>query len=118
MLGDRFGRSAGGRLVHRLEAEVAAAGHAAALNTPYPGGHILGRHGRPHGGIHAIQVEIDRTLYLDAGFNAPGKGLSATAALLRRLFDAAADELLGGELARPNTLRRIKNRPGQLPEAA
>ncbi|MDB5679201.1 N-formylglutamate amidohydrolase [Sphingomonas bacterium] len=99
VLGDQFGRSAGARLVHRLEGEIAAAGLTAALNTPYPGGHILSRHGRPHDGVHAIQIEIDRRLYLDAGFNAPGKGLAATAALLRRLFDAAADELLGGELA-------------------
>ena len=99
VIGDRFGRSAGGRLVHRLEAEIAAAGIAAALNIPYPGGHILGRHGRPHDGIHAIQVEIDRGMYLDAGLNMPGDGLSATAGLLRHLFDAAADELLGGAWA-------------------
>jgi N-formylglutamate amidohydrolase len=99
VVGDRFGHSAGGRLVHRLEAEIATAGYAVALNTPYPGGHILGRHGCPQDGIHAIQIEIDRTLYLDAGFDAPGKGLDTTAALLRRLCDAAADELLGGELA-------------------
>jgi N-formylglutamate amidohydrolase len=99
VLGDRFGRSAGARLVHRIEGEVAAAGLTAALNAPYPGGHILSRHGRPTSGIHAIQVEIDRRLYLDAGLNAPGKELGATAALLRRMIDAAADELLGDEYA-------------------
>lgn len=99
VLGDRFGRSAGARLVHRIEGEVTAAGVTAALNTPYSGGHILSRHGRPASGVHAIQVEIDRRLYLDAGLNMPGKGLAATAAMLRRLIDAAADELLGGEFA-------------------
>ena len=99
VLGDRFGRSAGARLVHRIEGEVAAAGLTAALNAPYPGGHILSRHGQPASGIHAIQVEIDRRLYLDAGLNAPGKALGATAALLRRMIDAATDELLGGEYA-------------------
>ncbi|MEO5937459.1 MAG: N-formylglutamate amidohydrolase [Sphingomonas sp.] len=99
VLGDRFGRSAGARLVHRLEGEVAAAGLTAALNAPYPGGHILSRHGRPASGIHAIQVEIDRRLYLDAGLNVPGKTLGTTAALLRRMIDAATDELLGGEFA-------------------
>lgn len=99
VLGDRFGRSAGARLVHRIEGEVTAAGVTAALNTPYSGGHILSRHGRPASGVHAIQVEIDRRLYLDAGLNMPGKALAATAAMLRRLIDAAADELLGGEFA-------------------
>ena len=99
VLGDRFGRSAGARLVHRLEGEVAAAGLTAALNAPYPGGHILNRHGRPASGIHAIQVEIDRCLYLDAGLGEPGKGLATAAALLRRMIDAATDELLGSEYA-------------------
>ncbi|QDZ06341.1 N-formylglutamate amidohydrolase [Sphingomonas panacisoli] len=99
VLGDRFGRSAGARLVHRIESEAIKAGAMVALNTPYPGGHILGRHGNPTDGIHAIQVEVDRRLYLDAGLNAPGKGLAATAALLRRMIDAATDELLCGEYA-------------------
>lgn len=97
VLGDRFGKSAAPRLVARLESEVAAAGHRAALNTPYPGGYILARHGRPERGIHAIQVEIDRRLYLDAGLNALGKGLAPTAQLLRRIIDAATDELLGAQ---------------------
>ena len=99
VLGDRFGRSAGARLVHRVEGEVVAAGLACALNAPYAGGYILGRHGRPVDGIHAIQVEIDRRLYLDAKLDQPGKGMATTAALLRRMIDAATDELLGGEYA-------------------
>ncbi|HEX4694725.1 N-formylglutamate amidohydrolase [Sphingomonas sp.] len=99
VIGDRFGHSAGGRLVYRLEAEVAAAGQRAALNAPYPGGHILMRHGRPERGVHAIQIEIDRRLYLDSSLNAPGKGLAATAKLLRRMIDAATEELLGASEA-------------------
>lgn len=99
VIGDRFGRSAGGRLVHRIEAEIAAAGQRAALNTPYPGGHILSRHGRPDQQIHAIQIEIDRRLYLDSSLTMLGKGFDDTAMLLRRIIDAAADELLTGGLA-------------------
>ncbi|MBN8808716.1 MAG: N-formylglutamate amidohydrolase [Sphingomonas sp.] len=96
VIGDRFGRSAGGRLVHAIEGEIAAAGHAVALNAPYPGGHILSRHGRPADNVHAIQIEIDRRLYLDARLDAPGPGLDSTAALLRRLLAIAAEELTGG----------------------
>lgn len=99
VLGDRFGRSAAARLVHRMEGEIAASGLRGALNAPYPGGHILACHGRPASNIHAIQVEIDRRLYLDSGLDRPGHGLAATAALLRRMIDAANDELLGGEFA-------------------
>lgn len=95
VVGDRFGRSASGRLVHAIEGMIAATGQRVALNAPYPGGHILGRHGRPADNIHAIQIEIDRRLYLDARLDAPGPGLAATAALLRRVLAAAADALTG-----------------------
>ena len=96
VIGDRFGQSAASRLVHRLESEVAAAGYDVAINSPYPGGHVLARHGRPGLNVHAIQIEIDRTVYLDAAMLEPGAGLAATAALLRRVIDAATDELLSG----------------------
>ena len=99
VIGDRFGRSASGRLVNRIEAAIAASGHQAALNAPYPGGHILSRHGRPAHHVHAIQIEIDRRLYLDSSLTMLGKGFDDTAMLLRRIIDAAADELLTGGLA-------------------
>jgi len=99
VIGDRFGRSASGRLVNRIEAAIAASGHRAALNAPYPGGHILSRHGRPAHHVHAIQIEMDRRLYLDSSLTMLGKGFDDTAMLLRRIIDAAADELLTGGLA-------------------
>ncbi len=92
VIGDRFGRSAGGRFVTAIEAILEAAGHTAALNTPYAGGHILDVHARPAMGVHAVQIEFDRSLYLDPAGDGPGDGLAATAALLRRMIDALADE--------------------------
>ena len=100
VIGDRFGRAAGGRFVQRVEAEVAESGLHHALNTPYAGGHILERHGRPHDGVHAIQLEIDRALYLDRRLDAPGPGAPAVTRLLRAIIDALADEAL----APPGTL--------------
>ncbi|MBS0480061.1 MAG: N-formylglutamate amidohydrolase [Proteobacteria bacterium] len=97
VIGDRFGRSAAARLVHRIEGEAVSAGLTAALNAPYPGGHILNLHGRPDRRVHAIQVEIDRRLYLDPALNVPGHTFGATAVLLRRMIDAATDELFGAE---------------------
>lgn len=96
VIGDRFGRSAAARFVARLEAVASAMGHATALNTPYAGGHILDRHGRPAAGVHAVQVELDRSLYLDSRLDQPGSGIDATAALVRRLVAALADEALAG----------------------
>lgn len=92
VIGDRFGRSASGRCIAAIEAVVHAAGHAVALNTPYAGGHILDTHARPAHGVQAVQIEFDRSLYLDPAGDRPGDGLAATAALLRQMIDAVADE--------------------------
>ncbi len=94
VIGDRFGRSAASRFVARLDAAAAARGVPTALNTPYAGGHILERHAAPDAGIHAIQLEIDRALYLDHRLDHPGPGMARTIALLRHLIDAVEDEAL------------------------
>lgn len=92
VIGDRFGRSAHSRFVAAIESVAQSTGHAVALNAPYAGGHILETHARPTGGIHAVQIELDRSLYLDPAGDGPGDGLAATAALLRRMIDVLADE--------------------------
>jgi N-formylglutamate amidohydrolase len=90
VLGDRFGRSAAARYVARADAVARGAGLRTALNLPYAGGHILAPHGR-----HAIQVEIDRRLYLDAALDVPGPGLPQVAAMIRTMLAALADEAVG-----------------------
>lgn len=99
VLGDRFGQSAAPRFVARLEAEAVAARIPCALNTPYAGGHILQRHAKPSAGIHAIQLEFDRSLYLDRQFDGLGTGADAVVGLLRSMLTALADEALGVPLA-------------------
>jgi len=92
VIGDRFGRTAPARMIGRIEAEAAGAGIPVALNVPYAGSHIIETHANPAGGIFAIQLEFDRALYLDDALDQPGRGLDATAALLRRIIGALADE--------------------------
>lgn len=92
IIGDRFGRSAHARFVAAAESVAQSADHDVALNAPYAGGHILETHGRPANRIHAVQIELDRGLYLDPAGDGPGDGLAATAALLRRMIDMLADE--------------------------
>lgn len=98
--GDRFGQSAGSRFVHRIEAEVAAAGLGHARNAPYAGGHILERHGQPAAQVHAVQLELDRSIYLDAAFDQPGPGFAKVVRLVRTIIAALADEAL----AQPSAL--------------
>lgn len=93
VLGDRFGRSASNRLVETVAELCEGAGLTVAQNHPYPGSYLLDRHGRPDRNMHAIQIEIDRSLYLDAAHDAPGKGLSAMQDFLLRIGKALADAL-------------------------
>jgi N-formylglutamate amidohydrolase len=99
VIGDRHGTTAATRFVRRIEAEARGRGFAVTRNAPYAGGHIVEQHGDPRRGIHAIQLELDRSLYLDAALEAPGPGFDATVALMRRILSALAAEALGQPVA-------------------
>jgi N-formylglutamate amidohydrolase len=95
VIGDRFGRSASDRLTD-LTADIARQhGLEVAINTPYSGNHILERHGLPEQGIHAIQIEIDRSLYLTRDLVHPGEGVAAIQAMLCDMARGLAHELSG-----------------------
>ena len=98
VIGDRFGATCDGGLVGAAFASFAQGGRRAAHNRPYAGGFALERHAAPRQGIHALQLEIDRRSYLDAGLREPGPGFQATATLLVSLVRRLAAEvaLLGG----------------------
>ena len=53
------------QLTARAEAAFAREGFSVARNTPYAGGHTTALHGRVAAGCHALQIEINRALYLD-----------------------------------------------------
>lgn len=87
VLGDRRGGSASSWLVGWLHQRFAAAGFRVTCNQPYAGGHITEQHGRPATGIHAVQIEIDRALYMDQQSGACHAGFSGLAAFLAALID-------------------------------
>lgn len=90
VIGDRFGRSAAGSVLRQVEALFSGHGLRVGLNAPYAGGHTLERHGRPQHGIHALQIEIDRTLYLDGALDQPGPGARTCGAVIAELADLLA----------------------------
>ncbi|WP_109464917.1 N-formylglutamate amidohydrolase [Albibacillus kandeliae] len=65
VLGDRFGAAAGAAVVDRIEAAFAAADLTVTRNAPFAGAYVTQAYGRPSRNQHAIQIEIDRSLYLD-----------------------------------------------------
>jgi len=93
VIGDRWGVSAAANLTGCAENMLTRSGFRVALNAPYAGGHILEAHAAPARGIHAIQIEVDRRLYLDRDFDSAGPGLARIQATLAELIDALASEL-------------------------
>jgi N-formylglutamate amidohydrolase len=93
VIGDRFGASASSRFAHFVTRYLTARGHAVALNHPYSGDHMLRHHAAVGRNIHALQLEVARSLYLDAGLREPGSGLAGIAELLAGLVAALADHL-------------------------
>ncbi|HEY1633034.1 MAG TPA: N-formylglutamate amidohydrolase [Rhizomicrobium sp.] len=65
VLGDRYGMSASPLLMRYAERVFEARGFSVARNAPYAGGYTTHLHGRPLRGVHALQIEINRALYLD-----------------------------------------------------
>lgn len=82
VIGDRFGTSASRDAVMATLAAFEGAGFAVAANAPFAGGHITQRYGRPSQNWHAIQIEIDRRLYLDQASMRRSDGFDALAATL------------------------------------
>lgn len=64
IVGDRFGGTAGDWLIDLAVASAERLNEPVARNQPYAGGHIIRTHGRPAEAVHAVQIEIDRSLYL------------------------------------------------------
>lgn len=65
VLGDRFGASASVDVVDRVAAAFEAEGLRVARNSPFAGAYISQQYGRPSQGQHAVQIELDRALYMD-----------------------------------------------------
>ena len=98
VFGDRHGTTMAGDLVEAAVTAARTLGYRTACNAPYAGGYIASRHGRPERGLHALQIELDRSAYLDSELRSPGPGFdsacrliaSIVAALEARLFSPGA----------------------------
>ena len=107
VLGDRYGTTCGAGLIDLAEMVFAGAGLRVARNRPYAGGFIARTYGRPQHGIHALQVEISRHLYMNEVTLEKNDGFNAMKQLIERL----ALTLIGYDLA-------LLNGPQHLPAKA
>ncbi|MEM6907116.1 MAG: N-formylglutamate amidohydrolase [Pseudomonadota bacterium] len=103
VLGDRFGASCHAGFIARAFQYLDERAIETAHNRPYSGGYVLDRHASPLRGLHAIQIEVCRTAYLDKRLAQPTAGAKQLTALLaglvRELGAEAAQRGADGELA-------------------
>ena len=95
ILGDCYGGACADGITATAEAFLIRAGARVRRNNPYSGGYVTQNYGRPAEGVHVLQLEINRRLYLDEASLAPTAGFAATQELLSGLIadlrDTAAD---------------------------
>lgn len=86
VLGDRFGASASNEIVDQIEAAFSATGLKVARNTPFAGAYVTQAYGRPSRQQHAVQVEIDRALYMDEQAICPSGDFDAFRNLMQQVI--------------------------------
>src|SRR5690606_32598586 len=65
VLGDRYGTSCAALVADTIEDVLRGFGYSILRNKPYAGGFITEHYGDPAAGLHAVQIEINRSLYMD-----------------------------------------------------
>src|SRR5690606_15674265 len=65
IIGDRFGTAASAALTETAISLLSGMGYTVAYNKPYAGGFITEHYGRPARRLHALQVEVNRGLYMN-----------------------------------------------------
>jgi N-formylglutamate amidohydrolase len=96
VFGDRYGRTSESWLNREALTIARGAGLTAGFNDPFAGGHVIERHARPARGVHALQLEIDRGLYLDSALAEPGPGFDRIAGFIEALAQGLGTALIGG----------------------
>ena len=101
VLGDRFGASAAGEVLAALEEGFVGHGLSVIRNAPFAGAFVTQQYGRPARGWHAVQIEIDRALYMDERLVRPNANFDAVRQIVT--------DVMAGLIA---------SRPGRMPLAA
>jgi N-formylglutamate amidohydrolase len=98
VLGDRYGTSCAPVLVDAVQTAFEEQGYSVVRNRPYAGGFITEHYGQPSASIHVLQIEINRSLYMNEetleplpGFTAFADSMSAMIGRTRQLLTDAAD---------------------------
>ena len=90
VLGDRYGTSCVPIVAEVVEATFRELGYAVSRNKPYAGGFITEHYGNPGSGLHAIQIELNRAIYMDERLRERTANFARVAADMAALAEACA----------------------------
>jgi N-formylglutamate amidohydrolase len=96
VLGDRYGTSCAADLIDLVEHELRSAGYAVFRNKPYAGGFITEHYGDPANHLHAMQIEINRGLYMDEANLTKAPRFAGIAEDLSRVMAALTAHIAAG----------------------
>ncbi|MGE5548601.1 MAG: N-formylglutamate amidohydrolase [Solirubrobacterales bacterium] len=85
VLGDCYGASCAAIVTHTVEETFRGLGYRVVRNSPYAGGFTTRHYGQPRGGSHALQIELNRALYMDEAVHAKTTGFDRLAADIERV---------------------------------
>jgi N-formylglutamate amidohydrolase len=91
VIGDRYGTSCAPILRDSVEETFSTLGYSIGRNKPYAGGFITEHYGNPASGLHTIQIELNRAVYMDERRRERGPRFGAVAADFIKLGDALAE---------------------------
>jgi N-formylglutamate amidohydrolase len=95
VIGDRYGTSCAALLADTVEEAMRALGYSVGRNKPYAGGFITEHYGNPASGLHTVQLELNRAIYMDERRRERGPRFEQIARDFAALADALAAVPLG-----------------------
>jgi N-formylglutamate amidohydrolase len=95
VIGDRYGTSCAAMLADMVEATMGGLGYSVGRNKPYAGGFITEHYGNPASGLHAIQLELNRAIYMDERRRERGPNFAQVVTDFAALADVLATVPLG-----------------------
>ena len=98
VIGDRYGTSCAPLLPERIEETLNGLGYSVGRNKPYAGGFITEHYGAPASGLHAVQLEFNRAVYMDERRRERGPRFAQVAADFAILADVLATTICLGDL--------------------
>ncbi len=91
VVGDRYGAAAAAHIVDRVETAFLSRGFRVARNAPFAGAYIAQTYGRPGINQHAVQIEMDRGLYMNEQEICPNEHFQIFRHTLREVLAEIAD---------------------------